>query len=115
MPEKRGVPRTTADSTVLAFDLNNGRQLGRVANLSPEGMMLICPQPVEKHLVLQLELMLETPLRGHRGLECGVESLWHSEAGESGRYWVGFRIIDISPEAAEIIDAQIESWLAEKR
>ena len=114
MQEKRGIPRTTANSNVMALDVNSGRKLGRVANLSPEGMMLICPQPLENNRVFQLELELEAPLHGHSNLGCGVESLWHSKASESGRYWVGFRIIDISPEAADIIDALITIWTTVK-
>ena len=110
MREKRVNPRTPAYGNVVALDVNSGIQLGRVANLSPEGMMLISPQPVGNNLVFQLELVLETPIHGHSSLDCGVESLWHSEAGESGLYWNGFRIIDISPEAADMIESLIKSW-----
>jgi hypothetical protein len=47
-------------------------------------------------------------------LRCGVESLWSRKAHESGHFWAGFHIIDISLEAAEIIESLVEMWLEEK-
>jgi hypothetical protein len=114
MQEKRKLPRTDADANIHVHDVNTGRQLGRMVNLSDEGMMLIGREPVERNLVFQLELALESPHRGHKNLHCGVESLWSSKADQSGHYWTGFRIIDISLEAAEIIDSLVENWLAGK-
>ncbi len=118
MREKRRLPRTVADTNILVHDVNTGRPLGRVVNLSGEGMMLIGPEPVESNLVFQLELALESPHRGHKSLRCGVESLWNSKAHQSGHYWTGFHIIDISPETTEIIESLVEMWLvagAERR
>ncbi len=114
MQEKRRLPRAVTDANVLAHDVDTGRHLGRVVNLSAEGMMLISPEPVEQNLVFQLELALEPPHLGHKSLRCGVESLWSSKAHQSGHYWAGFHIIDISLEAAEIVESLVEMWLAEK-
>ena len=114
MHEKRKLPRTAADANILVQDVNTGHHLGRVVNLSNEGIMLIGSEPVERNLIFQLELALESPHRGHKSLRCGVESLWSSKAHQGGHYWTGFHIIDISLEAAEIIESLIEMWLAGK-
>ena len=114
MQEKRELPRTVADANILAHDINTGRHLGRVVNLNSEGMMLIGPEPVESNFVFQLELALGSPHRGHESLRCGVESLWSRKAHQSGHYWAGFHIIDISLEAAEIIESLVEMWLVGK-
>lgn len=114
MQEKRRLPRAVADTNVLVQDVNTGLHLGLVVNLSGEGMMLIGPEPVESNRIFQLELELESPHRGHKSLRCGVESLWSSKAHQIGRYWTGFHIIDISLEAAEILESLVEMWLAEQ-
>ena len=114
MQEKRELPRTVADANILAHDVNTGRHLGRVVNLNGDGMMLIGREPLESNVVFQLDLALESPQLGHKSLRCGVESLWSRKAHQSGHYWAGFHIIDISLEAAEIIESLVEMWLAEK-
>jgi hypothetical protein len=65
MREKRELPRTLGDANILARDVNTGRHLGHVVNLSGKGMMLVGPEPVESNFIFQLELALGSPHRGH--------------------------------------------------
>jgi hypothetical protein len=111
MRENRKEPRVETVANIPVHDINSGHQLGQLVNLSSEGMMLICPEPIEENRIFQLELPLETLHREYGSLSCGVQSLWSNEANQKGRYWVGFQIIDISPEAKEIIETLIGTRL----
>jgi hypothetical protein len=110
MHERRQTPRKIADQRILVQDMNAGQPLGRVVNLSTEGLMLVGNTAVESNLVFQLELTLQEPHRGRRQLHLGVESLWCSEAGEGERFWSGYRIIDVSLDAIDLIESLVESW-----
>jgi hypothetical protein len=110
MKEKRKRPRKVAGSNIQVFDANVNRRIGRLVNLTSAGLMLIGDAPMESNMVFQLELVLESPHYGKERLQFGVESLWCSEATESGRYWSGFHIIDISSETTELIELLVESW-----
>lgn len=72
--------------------------------------MLMVADPVENNLVFQLELTLDRPIGGQNLLNIGAESLWCSNANEPAHYWAGFRIIDISLDAVEIIETLIGAW-----
>jgi len=110
MDDRRRQPRKIADEIIEVYDLNTDRHLGRVVNLSHEGMMLISPDPMESNLVFQLELVLEHPQHGERKMRFGAESLWCSEANRPHHYWTGFRIIDIALDTIEIIEGLIDDW-----
>jgi hypothetical protein len=110
MHERRQLPRRLAEETIQVRDINTDQPVGQVVNLTPEGLMLVGYAPVEHNLVFQLELELERPRLGHTRLELGAESLWCCAANERGRYWTGYRIIDISLGTAEVIESLIQDW-----
>ena len=114
MKEKRKRPRKVAATTIQVYDANLERLIGRLVNLTSAGLMLIGNAPIEANMVFQLELVLETTHKGKDRLQFGVESLWCSEATESGRYWTGFHIIDVSSETTELLEALVESWETEE-
>lgn len=110
MQEQRRLPRKRATNSITVRDLNTDRPLGRIVNLTSEGIMLIGPVPVESNLVFQLELNLPMPHLGRSSLQLGAESLWCSDASEPDNYWAGFRIIDISLGTVELIESLVDSW-----
>lgn len=110
MDERRRLPRKIADHTIEVHDISTDRHLGRVVNLTHEGLMLIGSEPLESHLVFQLELTLDTDELGYRRFGFGAESLWCSSANRPHHFWTGFRIIDISLETIEIIEGLIDAW-----
>ncbi len=76
--------------------------------------MLIGSTPVENNLVFQFELQMQHPGDGDESIILGAESLWCSQASEPGRYWSGYRIIDISLAAVELIEGLIDAWETEE-
>lgn len=114
MFEKRKVPRRKPEVTIAISDEINGKDLGHLANLTPEGFMLVSRQPIPIGSIFQLGV--EVPLSANRTHKIffGAESVWASKAGDEGEYfWTGFSIIDISAETAELIERWIEEWAVE--
>jgi len=108
--DRRQLPRKVASQHIQVEDINTGRHLGEVVNLTSEGLMMISSEPVENNLVFQLNLKLRKPFRGQGHLNLGVESLWCSAANEAQRFWTGFRIIDVSLDSIELIESLIDTW-----
>jgi hypothetical protein len=111
MKERRRAARRMPPEILKIHDLNTGAYLGQVANLTPDGLLLIAQDPIRVHTVFQLEIVLEFPVDGVATLRFGAESVWSSQAaGQQGYCWVGFSIIDISRETADFIDAWSMGW-----
>ena len=59
--------------------------------------------------VFQLALTLPKLIRGVDTLYFGVESLWCNPAEDQDHFWIGFHVIDISPQDSEVLALFLES------
>lgn len=101
--ERRGGRRVEVHEPMTISDANSGSVVGQLVNLSHTGLMLVSATCIEAGTVLQLKV----PLPGgadEEPLLIGVESLWCQDANDSGAYWTGFQIIDISPQDQARLD-----------
>ena len=95
-------PRVEIPAQVSVRDTHSNNVIGQLVNLSIDGLMLMGSSCVSPGTVFQLNIPLTD---GDRVLELslGVECLWCQDANDSGSYWSGFHIIDISPEQRDIL------------
>lgn len=108
MNEKRQHPRKTVPGGIPVRDVNTGRELGSLLNLSPSGMMIFSEQALPANAVYQCELDLGGAAAAANPLRLGVESLWCQPSEQPGAWWAGLRIIDIQPEHS----ASLEHYLS---
>lgn len=86
----------------------NEKMLGRIGNLSLNGLMLICSERLHTDAIYQIRFALPD---GHDGeampMEVGVHEQWTEQTIGPGQFWSGMRIIDISAED----EARLTQWL----
>ena len=104
--EQRRKNRVTIPEHPQILDAHSGKVLGELVNLSTDGLMAVSPDGIVSGTVCQMRIPL---VQGGRKVEIllGAESLWCDDANDSGSYWTGFQIIDISPEHQEILNAVV--------
>jgi hypothetical protein len=90
-------------------DLVSGRTLGRIGNLSIDGLLLIGQRPLPANALFQLSFNLPVDGSGARPLEIGVCEQWGERAAAPGQFWTGFHIVDISPDDQERLTAWVNS------
>ena len=105
--EQRRKRRIAIAEYVEITDAHSGRILGQLVNLSADGLMLMGPDCICPGTIYQLKIPLETGTSAEP-LLVGAESLWCHDANETGFYWSGFQIIDISPQHREILAAIVD-------
>ncbi len=110
MIEQRKSPRKIADQVLEVSDQITGTQIGRVVNISAEGLMLLSQEPIVTGSVYQLEMTLPGPDGSSQYISFGAEAVWTTEATQPESFWTGFRIIDISGEDVLSIDNLIMDW-----
>lgn len=107
MPARRSVRKRTTDA-IMVTNAMTGETLGRIGNLSVDGMMLITAQPIPDGRLLQLQFLLSDADRKHRRMEIGIQCMWSEAARTERTCWTGCRIIDIAPSEQEILDGWVE-------
>lgn len=110
MIEQRKSSRKIADQVLEVSDQITGTQIGRVVNISAEGLMLLSQEPIVTESVYQLELVLPDAIAGESKITFGAEAVWTTEATQPDCFWTGFRIIDISSDDVLMIDELILNW-----
>jgi hypothetical protein len=107
MVARRSVRKRVAEAIVINNAMS-GETLGRVGNLSVDGMMLISPKDIPEEHLYQVQFQLrDADQRVHR-LEVGIQCLWAEAARTEHTFWAGCKIVDISPAEQQILDAWVE-------
>ena len=107
--DKRKQLRKDVATRLAVVDVNTGAEIGDLANISNEGFMVLARRALPAHSVFQLSLSLPRLIRGVETLYFGAESLWCNAAEERDHYWIGFHLIDISPQDSEALALFLES------
>ena len=106
-PRRRN-PRKRPHAALEVSDALTGEVVGRLGDLSLDGMMLIAEVAITEDALYQFVFQLPDAMGGLRGIEVGVHEAWTARASSDGRHWVGFRFIDIAADARR----HIAQWLA---
>ena len=106
--EHRRTKRKRADAIMQVTNAITGEIMGRVGNLSADGMMLIAAKPVREDALYQVIFHLPNE-RGHaQPVEIGVHEQWSEPANVPGQFWAGFRFIDIGEDDFAVLSRWID-------
>jgi hypothetical protein len=105
---KRKSVRKRVTQVMMVTNAFTGESIGRIGNLSVDGMMLIAPKTMPDEHYFQLHFTLQMTGLIPKKVEIGVQCLWCDQARTSNTYWVGCKMIDISPEDNDAL----RKWVA---
>lgn len=103
MSERRSVRKRVSESLPV-IDGMTGAPLGRIGNLSADGLMLIGTRALSEQHVYQVHFPLPGNSAAAPRLEVGIQCLWSEAASGEHSFWTGCQIISISPDGQETLD-----------
>ncbi len=109
MNEYRRSPRKAPFVNTTVTDLMTGEVMGRIGNLSSDGMLMVCDAEVVDDALFQLAFDLFEADGSSQSIKVGVQEMWCEAANVPGQFWAGFHFIDISDDNLNAV----ESWLGE--
>ena len=107
--ESRSAPRVPTRDAIEVNDSITGNPIGRIGNLSRNGMMLVCRRDLNDNALYQLRFRLPATHGNTADIDAGVHVVWTEHAATDGFQWAGARIISISAPAASALDAWLEA------
>ncbi len=108
MNETRRNKRRKVEDALPVVDTMTGQHIGRVGDLSVDGMMLIAESRPRDNALYQVSFHLPDTRGLPVPIEIGVHEQWTAPSALPGQYWTGFRIIDISPRDLDVIDGWLD-------
>ena len=99
----RELERHTINGDVDVYDNLRDLYIGRLVNIHAQGLMIVGDVALEEDRLYTLDLHVPEPVNGQTVIQLGVDCLWTRDADLSGKRWIGFSIIDISPQSSESI------------
>ena len=106
--QRRRSTRKPADGVIQVTDAMTAAVVGRISNLSVDGLLLLANGPVRENALFQFAFSLPDATGRPVPMEIGVHEQWTEPANAPGQFWSGFRIIDIAPEQAQLLARWIE-------
>lgn len=96
MQNRRNLERRTLIYYLRAIDRSTDQLLGHVANISPEGVMLICAEPIAANTTLQLRMDLPAEIMRKKHLAIEASCRWCKRDGNPALFHAGFKVNHIS-------------------
>jgi hypothetical protein len=107
--EFRRKPRRQIAEAILVADAMTGETIGRIGNLSENGMLLIANRAMRDDALYQLRFRLAAGDGNRDDYEIGAHLLWKEPQGAPGLYWTGFRFLALS----EVQAMRLRKWVGE--
>lgn len=98
MMDRRRLTRYEVEDYYPVVERGTDRTVGRLANLSIEGVMLITEEPVKKRVVLQLTLKLPRPVLGHTTVYFDAECRWSRKGKGVDWFESGYKLKNVPME-----------------
>jgi hypothetical protein len=106
--ENRRSRRRSLDQLVQVSDAMTDTVIGRIGNISADGLMLITDVPVVEDGLMQLRFTLPDE-HGASTMEIGVHEQWTEPGAMPGQHWAGFRIIDIDTRDLDVLKRFVDA------
>lgn len=107
--DQRRLRRRKSDSGINVMDMMTQTALGTISDLSETGMMITTPLEIYPDGLYQCEIRFPIGSGTIGSIHVGAQELWTRPDGDTGKFAVGFRFIDISRDARR----RIHAWVNE--
>jgi hypothetical protein len=104
---KRRSERRKVTVAIPVTNALTGRIAGQLVNVSVDGLMLVSSHAIADDSLHQFDFTLPGMRGTSRRMQVGVHEQWSEPASTPGQFWLGFNIIDISPDDEVALDAWV--------
>lgn len=108
--DSRRLPRAQLAYYMPVHELESGEEVGRIVDITPEGLRLVCEAPIEEDEDYMLVLETQDDNGVIRRLELETVSVWCRPDTNSDFFAAGFQIIGYRCERGYSIDRFVHEF-----
>lgn len=108
MEESRKLKRRHTDTLLCVYDRNDDQFIGRLVDLTVEGIKLRTMAPMETNVIFQFRMDIPADITGSAIISFDAKSKWCKECADSHGHHVGFQMHNVPEEEV----ARIEQFIS---
>ncbi len=110
MRKHRRRPRKNTPHLVNALDLETGKSLGRVVDITADGMMLVTEAPIEIGCVIKTRLVLPVMVQARTDVHVEAEAVWCKQDSNPDYYKIGFHFLNLPGEDGFLLEDVMQKF-----
>lgn len=111
MSNSRKHNRRKTSDYFIAENATTGEVVGRILDMSSDGIRLMTMEPVEASRRFKGVIKLQKPIDGCHEIRFEAECRWCLENERAGWYEAGFKFCDITLETVSVIRQLLKDWV----
>jgi hypothetical protein len=111
MFDQRLAHRACPDTAPLVYDRATGKVLGRIGNISNDGILLLCDEEFGKRRLLELSIRLPRTINGRDRLDFNAEVMWSQPIENTGQIGSGLYFRHASDDELEVVEELIRDYV----
>lgn len=104
MAEHRNRPRKNTPHRVNVMDITSGKTLGRVVDITANGLKLVCNSPLDPGRAFQLRITLPVMVDNKTDIEVQAEIVWCKRDNNPKFFQIGLKFTNISGDDGFLIE-----------
>jgi hypothetical protein len=92
------------------LDIDSGANIGHLADITPEGIMIVSEAPVSVDKDFSFRLLLPSEISGRQDIEFKARCLWCKQDFIPDFYVSGYKIQDLTPQELKTVTDLINSY-----
>ncbi len=109
-PEKRAQKRRNTLYYLEVFNLETAELLGRLVDITTEGMMLLCEKPLTPNTTYACRMRLPSEILGRTNIIFDATCVWQRRAANNDFYEAGFKSLIADPGDIDAIEMLIQHF-----
>ncbi len=105
MSERRKTDRRSPYYYLRVFEKGNRCKNGRLIDLSPFGLTLICEEPFKKMELYKFQMNLPETIRDRKQMTFDTQCVWCREDSDPGYWMAGFQLVNLSDRNRRTIES----------
>ena len=110
MKENRRFRRRSLLFELKVTDKNTGEGLGRVANITPDGLMLVNADHIVDNTMVKLRIELPELIFGKAHIDCDAKCMWCRPGINKKLFEAGFQLLEMGEIDIQTIVALITKY-----
>jgi hypothetical protein len=108
--ERRKRPRKNTPHVLFVADTEDGKILGRLVDITSDGLMLVTEDAIPTKNYFRLRLTLPRMVEGRSELVIEAESIWCKPDTNPEFYRIGFKFLNLSGQDGSLIETVMHTF-----